>query len=98
MERRELQLEEKKLILEIAIRVNDLRSGLPFLKKCDIISLIISIDDSRDGTKQLSLSPTRARSASQQDERDSGNGTSCSSGSGNEVNFPGDVNKQTLTI
>ena len=32
LERRELQLEEKKLILEIAIRVNDLRSDLAFLK------------------------------------------------------------------
>ena len=32
LERRELQLEEKKLILEIAIRVNDLRPELAFLK------------------------------------------------------------------
>ena len=30
LERRELQLEEKKLILEIAIRVNDLRLDLLF--------------------------------------------------------------------
>ena len=31
LERRELLFEEKRLILEIAIRVNDLRSELPFL-------------------------------------------------------------------
>ena len=44
LERRELQLEEKKLILEIAIRVNDLRLGLPFLKKCDVISIFDNIN------------------------------------------------------
>ena len=30
LDQRELQLEEKRMILEIAIRVNDLRSGLMF--------------------------------------------------------------------
>ena len=40
--------------------------------------------DSRDETKQFSLCASREAS---QDERDSGNGTSCSSGSGNEVSI-----------
>ena len=48
---------------------------------------------SRDETKQLSLSPSRARAASQED---SGNGTSCSSGSGNEVTIPGAINELLL--
>ena len=90
MERRELQLEEKKLILEIAIRVNDLRSELAVLKKkCEEYFC----NASRDETKQLSLSPSRARAASQED---SGNGTSCSSGSGNEVTIPGAINELLL--
>ena len=153
LERRELQLEEKKLILEIAIRVNDLRPELAFLKnktKCfwlllydEVWSLkswshhevimksrwriwgwkmkiecpralcagrtdrhtkwlgscrnqkewIIFCNASRDETKQLSLSPSRARAASQED---SGNGTSCSSGSGNEVTIPGAINELLL--
>ena len=41
---------------------------------------------SRDETKQLSLSQARAAT---QDDRDSGDGASCSSGSGNEVNITG---------
>ena len=78
LERRELQLEEKKMILEIAIRVNDLRSALALI----VMNGENVCDNFRDETKQLSLSASREAS---QDERDSGNGTSCSSGSGNEV-------------
>ena len=37
LERRELQLEEKKLILEIAIRVNDLRGVSVLLISCDVM-------------------------------------------------------------
>ena len=40
LERRELQLEEKKLILEIAFQVNDLRSGLSLLKKSDVTTVL----------------------------------------------------------
>ena len=43
LERRELQLEEKKLILEIAIQVNDLRSGLSLLKKSDDVTTILQL-------------------------------------------------------
>ena len=66
------------MILEIAIRVNDLRSALAVI----IMNGEYFCDNSRDDTKQLSLSSSREAS---RDERDSGNGTSCSSGSGNEV-------------
>ena len=37
LERRELQLEEKKLILEIAIRVNDLRGVSLLFNSCDVM-------------------------------------------------------------
>ena len=73
-----MKLEEKKMILEIAIRVNDLRSALALI----VMNGENVCDNFRDETKQLSLSASREAS---QDERDSGNGTSCSSGSGNEV-------------
>ena len=40
LERRELQLEEKKLILELTIQLNDLRSGLLLLKKSDVTTVL----------------------------------------------------------